>query len=96
MFDTHNFDDFWGFEKELQRVWKELGYEIDTDIKPGKCSFVESMQALSYSQAFDVVEKLFNTRCRNELVCQWCDKKLKSKSGLTLHEKSCEFNTKFD
>lgn len=91
-FNRRNEDDFWGLELELKRAWKALGYDIDTNIKPGKYDYVSCLASLSRADFEDVVRQLHTNKCRKTLECGWCGKMLKSKSGLTLHEKSCEFN----
>lgn len=91
-FDRNNDDEYWGLEMELKRAWKALGYDIDTNIKPGKYDYVTCLASLPREDFETMVRQLHTSKCRKTLECQWCGKMLQSKSGLTLHEKSCGFN----
>jgi hypothetical protein len=90
IFDRDNEDAFWGMEAELKRTWKVVGHEIETNIKPGKHDYVECLHALSHDQLEEVIRSMLNAT-RAVLECQWCEKMMKSTSGLTLHEKSCKY-----
>lgn len=95
-FNMDNEDDKFGYEPELKRIWETLGYKIDTNPSFKKYTYVDCLSILKIKDLEAIVKALFNDKCRESLECQWCGKKMKSKSGLALHEKKCEEDYTYD